>query len=326
VPSQPVTAPTLESIRAARERISGTAVRTPLISVDISGRDDPVGLKLENLQPIGSFKLRGAANATARAGVEALRHGVVTASAGNMAQGVAWCARRLGVPCHVVVPDRAPETKTAAIERLGARIVRVPFDQWWQTLADRRYPGLDGKFIHPFADTDVMAGNGTIALEIFDDLPEVDTVVVPWGGGGLCCGIGAALRALSPRTRICAVEVDTAAPLTASRARGRPERITRVPSFVDGMGGKEVTDEMWPLAQTFVDDVVVVSPAQIAGAIRFLVERCRVVAEGAGAAPMAAVMAGSVRGRRVVCVTSGGNLDLAALAAILRGETPEARA
>jgi threonine dehydratase len=322
----PVAAPTLEAIHAARDRIAGTVVRTPLLAVELPDRVEPVHLKLENLQPIGSFKLRGAANAIASAGAAALSRGVFTASAGNMAQGVAWCARRSGVPCAVVVPDRAPQTKRSAIERLGGRVIPVPFDRWWQTLADRAFPGLTGLFVHPFADTGVMAGNGTIALELLDDLAEIDVVVVPFGGGGLCCGIAAAMRALSPRTRICAVEVDTAAPLTAARAAGRPVPVTRHASFVDGIGAAELSAEMWPLAAELIDEVAVVSPAQIAGAIRLLAERGHVVAEGAGAAPLAAVLSGAVTGRRIVCITSGGNLEPETLAAILHGDTPEGHA
>ncbi len=322
----PLSAPSLESIRVARTRIADIAMRTPLVPLEVADRDEPVHLKLENLQPIGSFKLRGAANAMAAAGADALAEGVYTASAGNMAQGVAWCAREFGVPCAVVVPDRAPQTKRAAIERLGSRVIPVPFDRWWQTLTDRCYPGLSGTFVHPFADTGVMAGNGTIALELFEELPEMDVVVVPFGGGGLCCGIAAGLRALGPHTRICAVEVDTAAPLAASRAAGGPVRITRQASFVDGIGAAEVSAEMWPLAAQLVDDVAVVSPAQIAGAVRFLAERGHVVAEGAGAASLAAVMSGAVAGRRIVCIVSGGNIEPDTFAAILRGDTPEGHA
>ncbi len=322
----PLTAPSLASIHTARDRIAGIVVRTPLLAIEVPQRDAAVHLKLESLQPIGSFKLRGAANAMAAAGAAALRDGVLTASAGNMAQGVAWCAREFGVPCHVVVPDRAPTTKTAAVERLGGRIVRVPFDRWWQTLVERGYPGLAGRFIHPFADSDVMAGNGTIALEILDDLPDVDTIVVPWGGGGLCCGIASAVKAIAPGVRIVAVEVDTAAPLSASRAHGQPTRVERRASFVDGIGAAEVSAEMWPLAQHLVDDVAVVSPAGIAAAIRFLAERGHVLAEGAGAAALAAVVAGAVAGSRIACVVSGANLDPETFAAILRGDTPEGHA
>lgn len=312
----------LDAIEAARARLDGVVVRTPLVRLPFDSVAGEVYLKLENLQPIGSFKLRGAANAIALAGADAVRDGVYTASAGNMAQGVAWCARSLGVPCRVIVPEHAPRTKIEAIERLGAGVIRVPFDVWWQTLVDHGYPDMDGFFVHPFADDAVMAGNGTIALEIFDDLADVDVILVPFGGGGLACGIGAAASAVSPRTRVFGVEVETAAPLTALFAANRPVGVERVPSFIDGMGGSSVFDEMWPLVQSLLAGTVVVTVAQVAAAVKLLVERSRIVAEGAGAAPLAAALSGAVEGRRTVCVVSGGNIDLEKLVTILNGEIP----
>src|SRR3954447_21700554 len=201
-----LTAPTLDEIRAARERLAGVTVRTPLVRLNAEGVPGEIWLKLENLQPIGSFKLRGAANAMRLAGPERLARGVYTASAGNMAQGVAWSARQSGVPATIVVPEHAPATKIAAIERLGGKVIKVPFDRWWQTILDHRFPGLDGLFVHPVSDPAVMAGNGTIGLEILEDLPDVDTVLIPYGGGGLACGIAAALRSVRPQTRIFACE------------------------------------------------------------------------------------------------------------------------
>jgi len=315
-------APSLPEIRAARERLGGIAMRTPLVRMNVEDAPAEIHLKLENLQPIGSFKLRGAGNAMAVAGPAALARGVCTASAGNMAQGVAWCARQRGVPCTVVMPDHAPRTKQSAVERLGARTIKVPFDVWWQTLVDRRYPGVDGVFIHPVSDRAVMAGNGTIALEILEDLADVDAVVIPYGGGGLSCGIAAALRALRPQTRIYACEVETAAPLNAALQAGAPAPIDYRPSFVDGIGGKGVLAEMWPLARRLLDGSLVVSLEAVAGAIRTLAERNRVVAEGAGAAPVAAALSGRAGGGKVVCVVSGGNIDLAKLALILQGGVP----
>ncbi|HEY6099578.1 MAG TPA: pyridoxal-phosphate dependent enzyme, partial [Anaeromyxobacter sp.] len=217
-----LTAPALEDIRAARERIRGYAVRTPLLKLHAPEFAGRVHLKLENLQPIGSFKIRGAANAMALAPPEALARGVYTASAGNMAQGVAWCARERGIPCHVVAPDHAPATKLAAIERLGARVVPVPFDRWWRVMVEHRYEALDGFFVHPVSDAAVIAGNGTIGLEILEDLPDVDTVLVPYGGGGLGSGIAAAIKATRPGVRVIACEVETAAPFAASLAAGAP--------------------------------------------------------------------------------------------------------
>ncbi len=320
---KPLTAPSLAKIRAAAERLRGTVVRTPLVRLELEEAPAEIYLKLESLQPIGSFKLRGAGNAMALAGAEALAGGVYTASAGNMAQGVAWMAGRLGVECTVVVPEGAPATKLAAIRRLGGRIVPVPFERWWQVLEERSYPGLDGLFIHPVSEPAVIAGNGTIGLEIVEDLPEVDTVVVPYGGGGLSCGIAAALRELRPAARVIAAEVDTAAPLSAALAAGRPVAIDYRPSFVDGIGGKRVLAEMWPLSRELLAGAIAVSPAAVAAAVRLLVERSRVVAEGAGAASLAVALTGAAGPGPIVCVVSGGNLDAGTLAAILRGELPE---
>ena len=317
----PVASPSLNDIRAARTRLSGIAVRTPLVRFPGDGARD-IHLKLENLQPIGSFKLRGAANAMALASSAELANGVYTASAGNMAQGVAWCARERGVRCRVVVPEHAPKTKTDAIERLGGEVVRVPFDEWWQTLIDREYPGFDGLFVHPFADTAVMAGNGTVALEIFEDLADIDAIIVPYGGGGLACGIAAAARAISPRTKVYAVEVDTAAPLHASLAAGRPVAVTRTPTFIDGMGSGGLFEDMWPLAQSLLASSIVVNVAKVAAAVKTLAERSRIVAEGAGAAALAAAHDPALDGQRIVCIVSGGNIDLHTFATILRGELP----
>ncbi|MDB4913332.1 MAG: Pyridoxal-5-phosphate-dependent protein beta subunit [Gemmatimonadetes bacterium] len=315
-----LTAPTLDAVHAARARITGIALRTPLVRLQYGTGD--VWLKLENLQPIGSFKLRGAANAMALAGVEAMRSGVYTASAGNMAQGVAWCARELGVRCRVVVPEHAPNAKTDAIGRLGSEVIRVPFDVWWKTLVDHGYPGMEGVFVHPFADDAVMAGNGTIALEIFEDIGDVNTIVVPYGGGGLACGIAAAARALSPATKVYAVEAETAAPLTASLGAGAPTPVTRTQTFIDGMGSGAVFGEMWPLVQSLLAGTVVVSVAQVASAVKLLAERARVVAEGAGAAAVAAALGGALEGQRVVCIVSGGNIDLDTLSRILTDQLP----
>ena len=317
-----LSAVSIAEVRAARERLAGVAVRTPLVRFPADGGGSEIYLKLENLQPIGSFKLRGAANAMAIAGPQSLARGVYTASAGNMAQGVAWCAREIGVRCQVIVPEHAPKTKTDAIERLGGEVMRVPFDEWWQTLVNRGHPGLAGFFVHPFADDAVMAGNGTIALEIFEDLADVDAIIVPYGGGGLACGIAAVARAISPRTRVHAVEAETAAPLTASFAAGAPTPVTRTPTFIDGMGSGAVFDEMWPLVRSLLAGTIVVSVAQVAAAVKLLAERCHVVAEGAGAAALAAAHAGALDGQRTVCIVSGGNIDLDTFATILRGDIP----
>ena len=312
---------TLRDIRDARERLAGIALRTPLVRLDVPEAAGELWLKLENLQPIGSFKLRGAANAMLRAGRDRLAGGVYTASAGNMAQGVAWAARSFGIPCQVVVPDTAPRTKIAAIERLGGRVIAVPYERWWQTIVDHSYPGLDGIFVHPVSDPAVIAGNGTIGLEILEDLPDVDAVLVPFGGGGLSAGIATAVRALRPDATVIACESDTAPSLSSALAAGKPMRIDRVPSFVDGIGGMGVLTEMWPLVSAVLDGALVSTVVEIAAAVRLLAERAHVVAEGAGGAALAAALRHRVPGK-VVCVVSGGNIDAAKLATILDGRIP----
>jgi len=292
------------------------------VRLNLDGAPAEIYLKLENLQAIGSFKMRGAGNAMLLAGRDALAQGVYTASAGNMAQGVAWYARRMGVPCSVVVPDHAPDAKLAAIRRLGAAIVKVPFAEWMNVLKVRRYAGLSGHFVHPVSDAAVMAGNGTIGLEILEDLPDVDAVVIPFGGGGLSTGIASAVRALRPQTRLFAGEVETAAPFAAALAAGAPREITYTPSFVDGIGAPFVLPEMWPRLARLLDGSLVMTLADVAAAIRLLVERNHIVAEGAGATPVAAALAGKAGGGKVVCVVSGGNIDPAKLSRILAGELP----
>ena len=311
----------LEAIEAARCRIAGAAIRTPLLRLDIPG-DQEIWLKLECLQAIGSFKIRGAANAMALADPAALERGVYTGSAGNMAQGVAFNAQRLGIGCRVIVPDTAPAAKLDAIERLGAVSVPVPFDEWWAVIQNHRHPGESGFFIHPVADPAVIAGNGTIGLEILEDLPEVDTIIVPFGGGGLSSGVASAVKAMRPETRVLAAEVETAAPLSASLRSGRPLTIDRTPTFVDGIGGKSVLEDMWPLVSGLIDDSLVVSLDQICDAIRTLVTSAHVVAEGAGGASVAAALAHAEPGERVVAIVSGGNLDTSILRTILEGGTP----
>ena len=321
--TEPGLSPSLAEIRQARERIAGTAIRTPLVRLNVADAPAEIWLKLENLQPIGSFKIRGATNAMAQIPQASLARGVLTASAGNMAQGVAWCARERGIPCTVIAPDTAPATKIQAIERLGGRVIRVPFERWWQTFQDRAYPGLDATFIHAFDDPDVMAGNGTIGLEILEDLPDVDAIVIPWGGGGLTCGIAAAVRALNPRCRLLAAEVEGAAPLGPSLAAGVPQAIDYRPSFVDGIGSRTVFPRMLELARASIDGALLASVAEIAAAIAVLAESSRVIAEGAGACALACALAGRAGGGKVVCVVSGGNIDTSHLQAVLLGRVPD---
>ena len=310
---------TLEEIRAARERIADSVIRTPLVRLNVD--DTQIWLKLENLQPIGSFKLRGAGNAIATATPDQLAQGVYTASAGNMAQGVAWHARRLGIACTVIVPEHAPETKLAAITRLGGKFIKVPFDEWWQVIVNHHYRGQEGLFVHPVSDPAVMAGNGTIGLEILEDLPDVDTILIPYGGGGLSCGIATAVRALKPDVKIYACEVETSAAFAAALEADAPAKIEYTPSFVDGIGSGGVLDDMWPLAHRLLDGSLVMSLADVAEAVRILAERNRVIAEGAGATPVAAALSdGMKNGGRIACVVSGGNIDFEKLARIFRRE------
>jgi threonine dehydratase len=283
-------------------------MRTPLVLLNADEHE--VYLKLENLQPIGSFKIRGAANAIAKTPRERLEKGLLTASAGNMAQGVAYCARRLKIPATVIAPDTAPETKLRAVERLGGRIIKAPFDQWWRAFETRSFPGVDATFIHAFDDPNVMAGNGTIGLELIEDLADVDAVVIPWGGGGLACGIAAVVKAMKPSVRVFAAEVETAAPLAASLKAGAPQVVDYKPSFVDGIGSKTVFAGMFREAQELLDGSIVVTLEEVASAIRLVAERNRVIAEGAAGCAVAAALSGRAGGGKIVAIVSGGNIDM----------------
>lgn len=315
-----------DAIEAARRRIRDAAIRTPLIRFPLAdsrargAAAREIWLKLEVLQPVGSFKIRGARNAMGVLDPGELAEGVYTASAGNMALGVAWCARQLGVTCAVVVPDSAPRAKLDRLEQLGARIVPVPYARWWQVIEEHRFDGLPGHFIHPVADPAVIAGNATIGSEIREDLPAVETVLVPFGGGGLAAGIASGLRAGGSPARVVGCEVETATPLTAALAAGRPTRVERIPSFVDGIGGSGLLPEMWPLVRTLLAGSQVVRLDETRQAIRAMAERVHVIAEGAGAVPLAAALSGRVEGRIICCVISGGNIDARVVAEILGGE------
>ena len=312
---------TLADIQAARERIAGSVIRTPLVRLNVRQDDAAeIYLKLENLQPIGSFKLRGAGNAIALADPAELAKGVYTASAGNMAQGVAWHAQRLGIPCTVIVPDHAPETKLAAIARLGGKFIKVTFDEWWQVVVTHHFDGVEGFFVHPVSDPAVMAGNGTIGLEILEDLPDVDTILVPYGGGGLSSGIATAVRALKPDTKVYAAEVETSAAFAAALRAGDMIKIDYQASFVDGIGSSGVLPDMWPIARDLLDGSLVSTLEEVAEAVRVLAERNRVIAEGAGATPVAAALAGKAGTGKIACVVSGGNIDFEKLIKIFKHE------
>jgi threonine dehydratase len=309
----------LADIKAAQARIAAAVVRTPLVRLYMEDAPAEIYLKLETLQPINSFKIRGATNAVLLASAADRAKGLVTASAGNMAQGVAWAARELGVPATIVVPDRAPEAKLNAIERLGGRVLKVPYDDWWNIIVTSQLDGVPGLFVHPAQDRAVMAGNGTIGLEILEDLPDPDAVVIPYGGGGLTGGIASAIKQLRPRTRIITAEPETAAGMAAAFAAGQPADAGYQPSFVDGAGGRQVLDSVWPLVQPLVDDALAIPVAEVAAAIRTLAERVRIIAEGAGALAPAAALSGRAGTGKIVCVVSGGNINLTKLAEILTG-------
>jgi threonine dehydratase len=310
----------LAEIERARRVIDGVAVRTPLIRLSVDA-DVEIYLKLETLQPVNSFKIRGAGNAVLQATDDELRDGVLTASAGNMAQGVAFAAQLRGVPATIVVPERAPAAKLDAIARLGGHVIKVPYDEWWQVLVTGHYEGAAGMFIHPVADDRVMAGNGTIGLELLEQLSDFDAVVVPYGGGGLLTGIASAVKATRPEVKFYSVEPETAAAVAASLAAGKPTSVEYVPSFVDGSGSRELIPKVWEHASALLDDGFAIPLTDVEDAVRTLAVRTRVIAEGAGALSVAAALTGRVpNARKVVCIVSGGNIDFGVLTRILREE------
>jgi threonine dehydratase len=311
----------LDEIRAAAEHVRGDVIRSPLLALEADGTAG-IHLKLENLQPIGSFKLRGGLSSVAALRPADLAAGLSTASAGNMARAVAWLALRHEVPASVMVPDTAPAAKLEPVRALGASVIPVPFERWWQVLEDGGHPDLPGAFLHPCASRPMIAGDGTIGLELVEDLPNVDAVVVPFGGGGLSSGIACAVKALRPGVRVYAAEVEGAAPLAAALEAGRPVQIERRPSFVDGIGSGSVLPAMWPLVSTVLDGSIVVSLAEVESAVRLLANRVRVVAEGAGAAALAAALTGQAGSGPVAAVVSGGNIDAGVFAAILERARP----
>jgi threonine dehydratase len=317
-----LTLPSSADVAAARENIRGIALRTPLLKLNADAPGVNIFLKLENLQPWGSFKIRPAVNVLKAMDPQRLKRGVLTASAGNFGQGLAFAARQIGVPATVVVPDAAAATKVSALKELGAKVIRLSFDEWWKVLTRRGFPGEDGVFIHPVAESAVIAGNATIGAEIIEDQLEIDAVVVPFGGGGLMCGIGSVMRRLRPGARLIVVESEAAQPAAAALQSGRPVRVPHRQSFVDGMGSTTVLEDMWPMVREVVDQAVCASFVQIAEAVRLLAVRHRVIAEAAGAASVAAAMAGQAGGGNVVCIISGGNIDAGKLGAILNGEIP----
>ena len=320
VAAPPVRRVTVDEIRAARERIKNSVIRTPLVKLR-HGADTPeIWLKLETLQPINAFKLRGAANAVALLSPEERRKGVWTISAGNAGQGVAFAARDAGVPSTIVTIDTAPETKVERMRALGARIVKAPFDACWQAMENREFPGVEGTFVHPFDDHDFIAGNATLGMEILEDLPNVHTVIAAIGGGGLISGVGSAVRQLAPHVRILGAEPETAAPGALSFEKHSPQVFSEwQASFVDGAGGKSIFPRMWERMQGIVDGSIVVTLDEVRRAMRVVAEKVRVIAEGAGALAVAAALSGKAGGGPIVAVISGGNIDLKKFAELTVG-------
>jgi threonine dehydratase len=301
----------LSEIASARVRIAGTVLRTPLVPLDLGEGYPKVYLKLENLQPTNSYKLRGAANAVAMLSDEERRKGVWTISAGNAGQGLAYAARAAGIPCTVVFIETAPISKIERMKALGAQLIPVPYSAAWRALEDRQYPGAEGTFIHPFDDHNFIAGHATMGLEILEDLPEVKAVVMAIGGGGLITAVGSVMKLLRPDVRVLGVEPDTAAPAKLSFDSGSPQAFPGwTSSFVDGAGGKSIFPRMWDRMKPVVDATSVVTLDQVGVAIRTMAEKTRIIAEGAGALPLAALIAGQIKDGPVVAVVSGGNIDL----------------
>ncbi len=301
----------LQSIEAARGRIAGTIVRTPLVRLELGPGYPDVRLKLENLQPINAYKLRGAANAVAALAPTQRSHGVWTISAGNAGQGVAYAARRAGVPCTVVAIETAPESKLERMRALGARLVLAPYDVCWKALEDRTYPGVEGTFIHPFDDDNFIAGHATMGLEILEDAPDTVAVIAAIGGGGLVTGVGSAVRAFKPEIKVWGAEPSTAAPAAASFAAGAPAVFDGwTASFVDGAGGQSVFPRMWERMKPVLDGVIVVTLDEVRSAMRLMAEKIRIITEGAGALPLAAALTGKAGDGPIVAIVSGGNIDL----------------
>ncbi|HEY1614464.1 MAG TPA: pyridoxal-phosphate dependent enzyme [Rhizomicrobium sp.] len=302
---------TLDEIREARTRIAGTILRTPLVKLEL-GKDAPdIRLKLENLQPINAYKLRGAANAVANLPPQLRARGVWTISAGNAGQGVAYAARAAGVPCTVVAIETAPQSKLERMKALGARLVTVSYHRAWQALDERAYPGVEGAFVHPFDDHDFIAGHATMGLEILEDAPDTQAVIAAIGGGGLVAAVGSAMKALKPEVKVFGAEPETAAPMALSMEKGSPQPFAEwKASFVDGAGGQSVFPRMWERMRPVIDGSIVVSLAETRHAMRILAEKARVIAEGAGALAVAAALSGKAGKGPIVAIVSGGNIDL----------------
>jgi len=312
----------IKEIIEANERIANDVMRTPLVPFYME-TEAKIYLKLENLHPIKSFKLRAACNAVKLIDREKLKEGIWTISAGNWAQGLAWISRKMGIKCTILVPDDIPEIKENAIKQLDAKLIKLPLEEGLKILFTREYKDMKGYFIHPFSDTNVMAGNGTIALEILKDLPKVDTILIPWGGGGLACGIASAIRALKPKTKIFAVEVDTCSPLYDSMNKGEiPLKFQHTNSYIDGIGYPFLLPEMFDLAKKLLNGSIIVSVKEITKTLRLLMRKNSIITEGAGAASVAAALYEKAGKGKIACIVSGGNIDTLKLVKILDGFEP----
>ena len=301
----------LSDIQEARKRIARTIVRTPLIRLELGSVFPDIRLKLENLQPINAYKLRGAANSVALLSEEQRKRGVWTISAGNAGQGVAYAARAAGVPCTVVVVETAPKSKLERMKALGAKLIPVPYEIAWKALDERSFPGAEGTFIHPFDDDNFIAGHGTMGLEILEDAPDAAAVIASIGGGGLITGVGSAIKALKPEIKVFGVEPETAAPAALSFEKGSPQNFPNwKASFVDGAGGQSMFPRMWERMKPVVDGYLVVTLEETKNAMRFMAEKARIISEGAGALPLAAALSRKVGKGPIVAIVSGGNIDL----------------
>jgi threonine dehydratase len=308
---EPVRPIELLEIRAARERIAKTIVRTPLIRLELGPESPDIRLKLENLQPINAYKLRGAANAVALLSEEERKQGVWTISAGNAGQGVAYAARETGVPCAVVVVETAPKSKLERMKTLGAKLIPVPYEVAWKALEDRSFPGADGTFIHPFDDDNFITGHATMGLEILENAPDTAAVIASIGGGGLITGVGSAIKALKPEIKIFGVEPETAAPAALSFEKGSPQAFPNwKASFVDGAGGQSMFPRMWERMKPVVDNYFIVTLEETKNAMRLMAEKARIISEGAGALPLAAALSGKAGKGPIIAIVSGGNIDL----------------
>lgn len=312
----------IDEVYAARERISGAIPRSPLVRLNADNLPAEIYLKLENLQPLGSFKVRGAINVLKKVTKNQLSQGISTASSGNLGLALAWYAQQMGIPCTVVVQDTISEAKLSPLREAGGTVVKLPFEEWFEIVSASKIENLPGYFIHPVFNTDIWEGHGTIALEILEDLPDIDTVIVPYGGGGLCCGVSSVIRALKPDTKIFVSEVETAAPVAAALAAGEPKQIVKKPAPIHCVGAPRVLSPMWPLVSRFLDGSIVVTITKVAKALRMLAEKNHVIAEGSGALPVAAALTGKAVSGKVVCVVTGGNIDFGKLVKILSCEIP----